>query len=106
MKMARTAAVAKVEAPKISRNWRNQTVWYVNAHAPEKKSRTAGVAVLRRIKRERCYTLWSPSANCLGFAAVFLTGTRPPRTLGSPHECPSIVLFRALFAATFFGRNE
>ena len=38
MKMARTAAVAGVELPKMSRNSRNHIIWYTSAQAPEQNS--------------------------------------------------------------------
>jgi hypothetical protein len=41
MKIASTAALAAVEAPKTSRNSRSHTTWYTSAHAPEPNSSSA-----------------------------------------------------------------
>ena len=47
MNTATTAAVAAVDAPKISRNSRCHAVWYTSAQNPDPKTRTATLHTAR-----------------------------------------------------------
>jgi hypothetical protein len=47
MKIAVTAALARVDAPKMRRNSRSQADWYTSEHAPERKRSGASRAIRR-----------------------------------------------------------
>ena len=69
MKMARTAAEAAVDAPKMSLNSRSHATWYTRAQKPDPASRAA-------ISQVRLRDMGPHGAETTGLGAVFRNSSR------------------------------